>query len=64
MSLQTEVKSLLEKADGAGEPSMLLETIRLAKQEVSKITVNRRLFVRDLQGDGKRRHTEVSEGSI
>ena len=37
MSLQTEVKSLLEKADGAGEPSMLLETIRLAKQEVSKI---------------------------
>ena len=37
MSLQSEVKGLLKEADGSGEPAILLETIRLAKQEVGKI---------------------------
>ena len=37
MSLQKEVKGLLKEADDSGEPAILLETIRLAKQEVGKI---------------------------
>ena len=37
MSLQSEVKGLLKEADNAGQPVRLSKTIRLVKQEVSKI---------------------------